>query len=314
MPSSNSPRGSVIEADTEDRSPPDCDRRAWDRLRVSACECTARIAVTQTLIEAKNLPRHVAIIMDGNGRWAEQRGLPRSEGHRRGSDAVRRVVRAARRVGVEALTLFAFSEQNWARPRLEVQLLMSLLREFLVSERGEILDNGIRLRAIGDLSRLPPEVSGVLDPLANDSAANGAMTLTLALSYGGREEIADAARDLARAVAAGQLDPEAITPELLQSRIASVAVGDPDLLIRTGGELRISNFLLWGAAYSELHFTPKLWPDFDAEDLYQAINAYQSRERRFGMTGAQVRTLHAGKEGADLSPARVAQGMAQGAR
>jgi undecaprenyl diphosphate synthase len=270
--------------------------------------------VTQTLIEAKNLPRHVAIIMDGNGRWAEQRGLPRTEGHRRGSDAVRRVVRAARRVGVEALTLFAFSEQNWARPRLEVQLLMSLLREFLVSERGEILDNGIRLRAIGDLTRLPPEVSGVLDPLANDSATNGAMTLTLALSYGGREEIADAARDLARAVAAGQLDPEAITPELLQSRIASVAVGDPDLLIRTGGELRISNFLLWGAAYSELHFTPKLWPDFDAEDLYQAINAYQSRERRFGMTGAQVRTLHAGKEGADLSPARVAQGIAQGAR
>jgi undecaprenyl diphosphate synthase len=271
--------------------------------------------VSETLIEAKNLPRHVAIIMDGNGRWAEQRALARTEGHRRGSDAVRRVVRAARRLGVEALTLFAFSEQNWARPRIEVQLLMSLLREFLVSERGEILDNGIRLRAIGDLARLPPEVRMVLDPLANDSAENGDMTLTLALSYGGREEIADAARDLARAVAAGQLDPEAITPELLQSRIASVAVGEPDLLIRTGGELRISNFLLWGAAYSELHFTKKLWPDFEAEDLYQAIGAYQSRERRFGLTGAQVKVLRSAQNDNESSMApRAVQGLVQGVR
>ncbi|MBL8679254.1 MAG: di-trans,poly-cis-decaprenylcistransferase [Myxococcales bacterium] len=284
-----------------------------------ACACQRASVppslVSDTVIEARNLPRHIAIIMDGNGRWAEQRGLPRTEGHRRGSDAVRRVVRAARRLGVEALTLFAFSEQNWARPRLEVQLLMSLLREFLVSERGEILDNGIRLRAIGDLARLPPEVRGVLDPLANDSATNGAMTLTLALSYGGREEIADAAKDLARAVAAGQLDPEAITPELLQSRIASVAVGEPDLLVRTGGELRISNFLLWGAAYSELHFTPKLWPDFDADDLYRAVAAYQSRERRFGLTGAQVKVLRAGRADNESTIApRAVQGLAQGAR
>ncbi|MFO0561938.1 MAG: polyprenyl diphosphate synthase [Polyangiales bacterium] len=271
--------------------------------------------MSETLIEARNLPRHVAIIMDGNGRWAEQRGLARTEGHRRGSDAVRRVVRAARRLGVEALTLFAFSEQNWARPRIEVQLLMSLLREFLVSERGEILDNGIRLRAIGDLQRLPPEVRMVLDPLANDSAENGKMTLTLALSYGGREEIADAAKDLARAVAAGALDPESITPELLQSRIASVAVGEPDLLIRTGGELRISNFLLWGAAYSELHFTKKLWPDFEAEDLYQAVNAYQSRERRFGLTGAQVKMLRSPQNDNESTMApRAVQGLAQGVR
>lgn len=250
--------------------------------------------VNQTTVEAKNLPRHVAIIMDGNGRWAEQRGLPRAEGHRRGSEAVRRIVRASRRLGIEALTLFAFSEQNWARPAMEVQLLMSLLREFLLSEREEILGNGIRLRAIGDLSRLPPEVRNVLDPLRQESTSNGAMTLTLALSYGGREEIADAARDLARAVAAGTLSPEAITPELMQSKIASVAVGDPDLLIRTGGELRISNFLLWGAAYSELHFSPALWPDFDSEDLYKAVSAFQQRERRFGLTGGQVRSLHSG--------------------
>ncbi|MDP3274030.1 MAG: polyprenyl diphosphate synthase [Deltaproteobacteria bacterium] len=273
--------------------------------------------VNPTQIEARNLPRHVAIIMDGNGRWAEQRGFSRTEGHRRGSDAVRRVVRAARRLGVEALTLFAFSEQNWARPQLEVQLLMGLLREFLVSERGEILENGIRLRAIGDLTRLPTEVRRELDPLQNDSASNGAMTLTLALSYGGREEIADAAKDLARAVAAGQLDPENITPELLQSRIASVAVGDPDLLVRTGGELRISNFLLWGAAYSELHFTQKLWPDFEAEDLYRAVAAYQSRERRFGLTGGQVRNLRAAGSVSDEDVATlvpVAKGYAHGGR
>ncbi len=254
-------------------------------------EVSQSVMVIPTTVEAHNLPRHVAIIMDGNGRWAEQRGLARTEGHRRGSEAVRRIVRAARRLGVQALTLFAFSEQNWARPAIEVQLLMSLLREFLLSEREEILGNGIRLRAIGDLSRLPPEVRNVLDPLRQESTSNGAMTLTLALSYGGREEIADAARALAHAVANGTLRPEEITPELMQSKIASVAVGDPDLLIRTGGELRISNFLLWGAAYSELHFSPTLWPDFDAEDLYKAVAAYQQRERRFGKTSAQVRAL-----------------------
>src|SRR5262245_26532570 len=159
------------------------------------------------LIEARNLPRHVGIIMDGNGRWAEQRGEPREAGHKAGSDAVRRVVRAARRLGIEALTLYAFSEQNWARPPGEVDALMGLLREFLMSERGEILDNGIRLVAIGDIGRLPPAVREVLDPLRKASSDNHEMTLALALSYGGREEIATAARDLATEAAAGRLDP-----------------------------------------------------------------------------------------------------------
>lgn len=236
-------------------------------------------------IEAKNLPAHIGIIMDGNGRWAQLRGRERVEGHREGSKAVRRVVRAARRLGIRALTLYAFSEQNWARPELEVDALMVLLREFLLSEREEILDNGIRLNAIGNLGRLPALVRTVLDPLRNDSADRDAMTLTLALSYGGREEIANAARELAREVAAGRLDPEAVNERTLHGRMPSLSVGDPDLVIRTGGERRISNFLLYGLAYAELHFADVLWPDFGERDLYEAIASFQGRERRFGLVG-----------------------------
>lgn len=240
-------------------------------------------------VDARHLPEHVAIIMDGNGRWAERRGLPRSEGHRAGSDAVRRIVRSARRLGIRALTLFAFSEQNWGRPDVEVGTLMTLLYDFLLSERDEIMRNGIRLRAIGDLERLPILVRSVLEPLATMSAANDGMVLTLALSYGGREEIANAARKLAEKVARGELRPDQIDAAMLSSAVPSVSVGDPDLLIRTGGELRISNFLLWGAAYSELHFSAALWPDFGPEQLWEAVAAYQNRERRFGLTGSQVR-------------------------
>ncbi|HVH46454.1 MAG TPA: polyprenyl diphosphate synthase [Labilithrix sp.] len=237
-------------------------------------------------VEAQNLPSHIGIIMDGNGRWAQLRGRERVEGHREGSKAVRRVVRAARRLGIRALTLYAFSEQNWARPDLEVEALMQLLREFLLSERGEILDNRIRLNAIGNLERLPPVVRSVLDPLRKDSAGHEEMTLTLALSYGGREEIAAAARDLAREVAAGRMSAEDVTEEALHARIPSVAkVGDPDLVIRTGGERRISNFLLYGLAYAELYFADALWPDFGENELYEAIASYQGRERRFGLVG-----------------------------
>lgn len=243
------------------------------------------------VVEARNLPTHVAIIMDGNGRWAEHRGLPRTDGHRAGSDAVRRVVRASRRLGIRALTLFAFSEQNWARPDDEVNTLMALLRDYLASERDEILGSGVRLRAIGDLSRLPANVRELLDPLAVTSSNNQGLVLTLALSYGGREEITAAARSLAAAVQRGELQPEQIDVETLTRFVPSVSVGDPDLLIRTGGELRLSNFLLWGAAYSELHFTSTLWPDFTTDDLWSAIAAYQSRERRFGLTGSQARAL-----------------------
>ena len=236
-------------------------------------------------VEAKNLPSHIGIIMDGNGRWAQLRGRDRVEGHREGSRAVRRIVRTARRLGVKALTLYAFSEQNWARPELEVDALMILLREFLLSERDEILDNGIRLNAIVNLGRLPAIVRTVLDPLRKESSSHEEMTLTLALSYGGREEIAAAARELAREVAAGTRTLDEITEETLHARMPSLCSGDPDLVIRTGGERRISNFLLYGLAYAELHFADVLWPDFGAADLYEAIASFQSRERRFGLVG-----------------------------
>jgi undecaprenyl diphosphate synthase len=236
-------------------------------------------------VEARNLPGHVGIIMDGNGRWAQLRGQPRASGHREGAAAVRRTVRTARRLGLRALTLYAFSEQNWARPEDEVDTLMLLLREFLLTERDEILDNGIRLNAIGNLGRLPALVRAVLDPLRRESEENGAMTLTLALSYGGREEIAHAARELARAVAAGRIDPDDVTPEAMRAHMPSLAVGDPDLVIRTGGERRISNFLLYGLAYAELHFADVLWPDFAERELFAAIASFQKRDRRFGLVG-----------------------------
>ena len=241
------------------------------------------------LVELRGLPRHVGIIMDGNGRWAQRRGLPRSAGHEAGSEGVRRIVRAARRLGLDALTLYAFSEQNWGRPELEVDALMRLLEDFLKSERGEILDNGIRLCAVGNVSRLPPFVRSVLDPLRVDSSSNHAMTLNLALSYGGREEIAQAARDLAEDAKAGKIGVDQITTESLHARMPSLQCGDPDLIIRTGGDQRISNFLLYGAAYAELVFTDRLWPDFSARDLYAAIASYQQRERRFGKTSEQTR-------------------------
>ncbi len=244
----------------------------------------------QQLIEARNLPRHVGIIMDGNGRWAELRDKPRSAGHQAGSDAVRRIVRVSRRLGLEALTLYAFSFQNWDRPNDEVGALMALLHDFLVSERNEILDNGIRLNAVGELEKLPPPVRNVLEHLMADSAHNSRMTLTLALSYGGQEEIARAARDLALEVAAGRLDANAIDVGALRSRIPSLDVGEPDLIIRTGGETRLSNFLLFGSAYAELFFTEQLWPDFTADDLFAAIGSYQARERRFGLVANAARS------------------------
>src|SRR5215469_4201712 len=234
-------------------------------------------------VEARNLPGHIGIIMDGNGRWAQQKGQPRSIGHREGAKAVRRTVRMARRLGLRALTLYAFSEQNWARPEEEVDAVMQLLRDFLLSEREEILDNGIRLNAVGNLGRLPALVRAVLEPLRRESDGNREMTLTLALSYGGREEIAHAARELAKAVAAGRMRPDEVTAEAMRAHIPSVAVGDPDLIIRTGGERRISNFLLYGLAYAELHFADVLWPDFAEPDLFAAIGSFQRRERRFGL-------------------------------
>ena len=233
-------------------------------------------------VSARQLPRHVGIILDGNGRWAQLRGLPRAEGHRRGSDAVRRVVRAARRLGVSALTLYSFSAQNWSRPTDEVDVLMQLLHQYLLAERAEIIDNGIRLVGVGDIERLPSQVRETLTEIESVSARNDAMVLALALSYGGREEIVSAVRQLAERAARGAIEPAAIDDAALDALIPSVAPGPPDLIVRTGGELRLSNFLLWGSAYAELHFTDRLWPDFSADDLYRAVADFQSRPRRFG--------------------------------
>jgi undecaprenyl diphosphate synthase len=231
------------------------------------------------------LPRHVAIIMDGNGRWAQARKLPRIEGHRKGADSVRDVVRASRQLGLEALTLYAFSAQNWNRPPDEVKALMELLRDYLVEERPEIMENGIRLTSIGQIDRLPAFVREPLDALTADSAANRGMTLSLALSYGGREAIVAAAR---AAMLAG-IPPHKLDEDKLGAFFPTRNLPPLDLLIRTSGEQRISNFLLWECAYAELYFTPVLWPDFRREHLFQALEVYGSRERRFGLTSEQMR-------------------------
>ena len=239
-------------------------------------------AATVPLVDVSRLPNHVAIVMDGNGRWAENQGLPRTSGHEEGSHSVRRVVRACRRLGISALTLYAFSEQNWQRPPHEVAALMELLRDYLLKEREEMLDNGIRLHPVGRIDKLPARVRDVLLGLVEESADLDGMTLGLCVSYGGREEIADAARTLAQRAVAGELDPAAIDVDTLDQTLASVEVGPVDLLVRTGGEQRLSNFVLWGAAYAELYFTDRLWPEYTEEDLYQALVVYQRRERRFG--------------------------------
>jgi undecaprenyl diphosphate synthase len=241
--------------------------------------------------EANGLPRHVAIIMDGNGRWAQRRGLPRTEGHNRGADAVREITRACRRLGIKALTLYAFSEQNWNRPVDEVEALMALLRQYLLDERREILDNDIRLTTIGYTDHLPALVREPLEELMEASAGNRSMILCLALSYGGREELIAAARSLADKVQLGELDPAAFNEELVARHLWSAHLPPLDLLIRTSGEQRLSNFLLWHAAYAELHFTPTLWPDFTESDLKVALEAFRARERRFGLTGDQVQAF-----------------------
>ena len=245
------------------------------------------------------VPGHVAIIMDGNGRWAERRGLPRPLGHREGSEAVRRTTRACRRAGVRALTLFAFSEQNWERSRLEVDALMALLCEFLLSEREELIRNGITLRSAGRIHRLPASVRSVLTEIERDTAHLSDMTLTLALSYGGREEIVDAARALAEQARAGELDPASIDESMFRAALPSLRVGDVDLLIRTGGEQRISNFLLFGAAYAELFFSPSLWPDFGESDLEAAFAAFRARDRRFGRATPAIPLESGGNESSE---------------
>ncbi len=234
----------------------------------------------ESRVRARTLPRHVAIIMDGNGRWAETRGRSRVEGHREGSRSVRSVTREARKIGLEALTLYAFSSQNWGRPDEEVGALMQLLAEYLDSERAEIMDNRIRLHTIGETGRLPGFVRERLESVRAASAGNDGMVLTLALSYGGQEEIVQAAQAAARV---GPVEADA-----LEAHLWTAGLPPLDLLVRTSGERRISNFLLWQAAYAEMVFVETLWPDFRETDLLGAIADFQQRERRFGLTAAQV--------------------------
>lgn len=228
------------------------------------------------------IPRHIAVIMDGNGRWARERKLPRIEGHRRGSESVRACTAACMEAGVSYLTLYAFSKENWQRPPDEVKALMSLLDRFLAERTAEIMEQNIRLRAIGHLDDLPDKARRRLGDAMEKSAGNTALTLTLALSYGARTELTDAARAIAREVRAGTLDPESIDEKTITSHLYTADVPDPDLLIRTSGEMRISNFLLWQISYAEIVVTPKLWPEFGKEDLFAAIREYAGRHRRYG--------------------------------
>lgn len=228
------------------------------------------------------LPQHVAIIMDGNGRWAKKRRLNRIRGHEKGADAVRIVVQTSREIEIPWLTLYAFSAENWKRPKVEIAALMNLLKRFLISERQEMLDKGIRLNSIGHLEKLPDDTREVLFRVMEETAANDAMVLTLALSYGGRQEIRDAVMNLSSRVEKGQMKATAITEEMISHALYTNQMPDPDLLIRTSGEYRISNFLLWQIAYTEIYVTPTLWPDFGKEEYLSAIQNYMQRDRRFG--------------------------------
>ncbi|MBW1927231.1 MAG: isoprenyl transferase [Deltaproteobacteria bacterium] len=233
------------------------------------------------------LPRHLAIIMDGNGRWAKRRGLPRIIGHRQGVKAVHSTVRLCRELDIPVLTLYAFSQENWGRPRAEVSALMDLLYDNLKSELDEMLGNQISLRAIGQIERLPERVRTCLLDTIERTSSNTAMILNLALSYGGRAEIVGAVRRLAHKCFSGTLNPEDIDEAMFASTLDTAGLPDPDLLIRTSGENRLSNFLLFQTAYSEFYITPAFWPDFDKEELFKALFEYQKRKRRFGLTNEQ---------------------------
>ena len=228
------------------------------------------------------MPQHVAIIMDGNGRWAAARGLARGEGHRRGVEALRKTVRAAGELGISYLTIFSFSAENWSRPPSEIRDLMGLLRRFIRNDLAELHQNGVRVLVIGERSDLEPEIRRLLEEAEDLTRDNGNLTLVVAFNYGARQEIARAAARIAAQVKAGLIEPQAITAELIGQHLDAPDLPDPDLIIRTSGELRLSNFLLWQAAYSELVFVPTYWPDFDRAALEGAIAEYLRRERRFG--------------------------------
>lgn len=239
-------------------------------------------------INKECLPRHIAIIMDGNGRWAKQRNLDRSYGHQEGAVSVRKIIEAATRIGISYVTLYTFSTENWNRPSEEVQALMALLVELIAKETPDLLKNNVRLQAIGDLSRLPSETQKALSRSIEETSVSTGLTLVLALSYSSRWEITNAVKQISQQVLDGTIDVQNIDESFVSDSLTTNGIPDPDLLIRTGGEFRISNFLLWQIAYSEFYFTNTLWPDFRDESLFEAIVDYQDRERRFGKTSEQV--------------------------
>jgi undecaprenyl diphosphate synthase len=228
------------------------------------------------------LPAHVAIIMDGNGRWAKKKLLNRVKGHERGADTVRSIVRTSREIGIKVLTLYAFSTENWQRPKAEVQALMGLLERFVKSEKAELVENNIRLGAIGQVQRLPKKTLDALEDVMAATAGNDGLRLNLALSYGGRTELLEMVGRIARAVKDGRIAPDAIDESMVSDYLYTRGLPDPDLLIRTSGEMRLSNFLLWQVAYSEIFVTDTLWPDFSREEYLEILKAYQRRDRRFG--------------------------------
>lgn len=242
-------------------------------------------------IDFKKLPRHIAIIMDGNGRWAQKHALGRIVGHQKGAEAVRVTVKTCREIGIKCLTLYAFSVENWIRPSHEVEALMGLLETYLRSELKEMLEHDIRLTTIGNRDALKGSVKETLNDIMQKTAHNQGMTFNLALSYGGRDEIIDALKRLIRDTRTGKIKDEEITKELFSSYLDTAGLPDPDLLIRTSGEYRLSNFLLWQMAYTEFYFTDVLWPDFGRDDLLEAIASYQKRERRFGLTSDQLQKV-----------------------
>lgn len=247
-----------------------------------------RLMTETTALDENRIPQHVAIIMDGNGRWAEKRGLMRLMGHKTGVESVKDIVTSAREIGVEILTLYAFSTENWQRPATEVKGLMNLLKTYLQKELAELNRNNVCLRTIGATEQLPPDVQDILRSSIQKTANNTGLTLNLALSYGAREEITRAVRMLATRCKNGEINPEAISEELISSSLSTAGQPDPDLLIRTGGEYRLSNFLLWQISYTEFYVTETPWPDFRKLQFVEAIRSYQQRQRRFGKTGRQI--------------------------
>ena len=241
-------------------------------------------------LDLTNIPKHIAIIMDGNGRWAKKKGAMRIFGHRNAIQAVKDAIEGADKLGVKYLTLFSFSTENWSRPQDEVKALMELLVKTIIDEISLMMNNNIRLDAIGDLESLPPSAYETLMAAKNVTSTNTGLTVILALSYSGQWELAKATQRIAQKVSEGKLKPEEITQQVMADHLDTAGIPDPELMIRTSGEYRISNFLLWQLAYTELYFTPVLWPDFRREHLYAAVEDYQKRERRFGKTGEQVKS------------------------